>query len=401
MQKSVVHLSFSSAGGAGGVARILSETQQSLGRPSVLQTKIASSLRAHPFATPLHTLAAGIDEYVVKKPDFDAPISFYRDDVPTSFLETALDADIIHLHGVNGLVQLHKLIPALRTRPVVWTLHDMNPFTGACHYSLGCEGFQGECASCPAVRRPWQETVKKRLQRKAQVFASLTKLHLVSPSEWLRAQVTLSPIAKNTSVTVIPNPVRPEFYEVSPGASAERESSLRVVLVAQNLDDPVKNVTAAVDAFRALHEIHPAARLELVGRGGDGFVGQGISRTEASNANELIEILDRSDILVVSSGAENAPLVIAEAASRGCLPVVRNVGGMPEMVKRAGAGEVFDKDSDLPGILARYATSRRTESSRSSLRARAEKTYGPVAATLAYDKVYEEVVQARTQTKGR
>ena len=49
----------------------------------------------------------------------------------------ALAPDVVHLHWVNaGFVSVSE-IAALRL-PVVWTAHDMWPFTGGCHYDRGC-----------------------------------------------------------------------------------------------------------------------------------------------------------------------------------------------------------------------------------------------------------------------
>ena len=47
------------------------------------------------------------------------------------------DADVVHVHWINeGIYSSHFLSDL--GKPVVWTLHDMWPFTGGCHYSEGC-----------------------------------------------------------------------------------------------------------------------------------------------------------------------------------------------------------------------------------------------------------------------
>ena len=49
-------------------------------------------------------------------------------------------ADIIHLHWINqGMLSLKNIEKILASgKPVVWTMHDMWPCTGICHYSGGC-----------------------------------------------------------------------------------------------------------------------------------------------------------------------------------------------------------------------------------------------------------------------
>ena len=55
------------------------------------------------------------------------------------------EADIINLHWVAGFLD-YKSFFEKNTKPVVWTLHDMNPFTGGEHYEenysgIGIDGF--------------------------------------------------------------------------------------------------------------------------------------------------------------------------------------------------------------------------------------------------------------------
>jgi hypothetical protein len=60
-------------------------------------------------------------------------------------------ADIIHFHWVsNSFLDYEHFFPA-NQKPVVWTLHDTNPFTGGCHYTEGCRAFESDCAGCPQL----------------------------------------------------------------------------------------------------------------------------------------------------------------------------------------------------------------------------------------------------------
>ena len=44
--------------------------------------------------------------------------------------------DILQLHWVSTFVDYREFFSRIsRKLPIVWTLHDMNPFTGGCHYS--------------------------------------------------------------------------------------------------------------------------------------------------------------------------------------------------------------------------------------------------------------------------
>ncbi|MEM9808495.1 MAG: glycosyltransferase, partial [Cyanobacteria bacterium P01_D01_bin.56] len=63
----------------------------------------------------------------------------------------AIQPDIIHLHWINhSFVQIETL--SKLGFPLVWTLHDMWPFTGGCHYSSTCNLYTSSCGNCPILR---------------------------------------------------------------------------------------------------------------------------------------------------------------------------------------------------------------------------------------------------------
>ena len=66
---------------------------------------------------------------------------------------TVRDADLIHLHWVASF-QTPQTLRSLLTldKPIVWTLHDLEPFTGGCHFPAGCSAFQASCTGCPQLR---------------------------------------------------------------------------------------------------------------------------------------------------------------------------------------------------------------------------------------------------------
>ena len=108
------------------------------------------------------------------------------------------------------------------------------------------------------------------------------------------------------------------------------------------------------------------------------------------SSNELAEVFSSADLLVVSSLAENAPLVIAEAASQGCPSFVANVGGMPEMVDLLGVGDVFSAATELVELLRAHAKAGEghREKARLSLMDAASRLFSPEAVVKGYDKVY-------------
>lgn len=406
MTKSVTHISFSSAGGAGTVAHTLMRAQRESGRDAHLIRVIDSDLRSEPLRAPLHTLAAGVDHYVVKSSGFSAPISLFRDRLGKDLVDRIKHSDVIHLHGYNGALRLEDLVGLAEGKRVVWTLHDMNPFTGVCHYSLGCQKFTTSCASCPAVRSLFHSSVQESLTKKISSVKALADLRVVAPSTWLALEASKSAVFGDARLTVIPNPLpfvndgtksgktqidsREAKVAESPRGEST-ETSLRACVIAKNLSDAVKNVGSTVRAFQRLRSNVPHAQLRLIGEGGEEFAGQGVELLGLLGAAEIAEELRSADVLIVSSLAENAPLVILEAAAQGCLPVVSNVGGMPGMIEDLGGGQLFKDEGELVSVLTQIAkatASSRTRS-RKTLQARTHELFSVEAVVAQYDTQYD------------
>jgi len=60
------------------------------------------------------------------------------------------EADVIHLHWVNGGFLSMGALSRI-DKPIVWTLRDMWPMTGGCHYSLKCSNYSDGCGKCPQL----------------------------------------------------------------------------------------------------------------------------------------------------------------------------------------------------------------------------------------------------------
>ena len=393
MPQTITHVSFSTAGGAGSVARILSNEQRSQGRNSTVVSKIAGNLRKAPLSAPLHTIAAGLDEYVVKNRDFDAPISLLRDKIRGLEGRAVFGSEVIHLHGINGALRLDDLQDAPANTRIVWTLHDMNPFSGTCHYSLGCQGFTNSCAECPAVSDVFHHMVSKNLLGKAAALSKIPQLSIVTPSQWLADEARRSSVFRSHSISVIHNPVDPIFFQESAREEASIHSEqFRVAVVAKNLSDPRKQVALAVQAFRSALPHIRGASLTLVGSGGREFEGPGTTLAGNVPPSQLAQVLATSDVLIVPSRAENAPLVIGEAAASGCTPLVAGVGGMSEMVSALDHGGIFHTLEELTSHLITLSgvEDRSRRRNRDKLRNKAELLYSPSAVVEKYDRVYSE-----------
>lgn len=342
--------SFSSSGGAGGVAKALTSGFLELGIEANFIRATDANLWQAPLEMPSLTTRAAIDNFVLRRSSWPTHISYLRDK-GRGGLDLIQDADMNIFRWMNGMLPRHLHDEDLNLRNLVWGLDDMNPFTGVCHYSGACDGFKVQCQNCPALRKGLQHMAQLSLQRKTEMVNRLSP-RFVSPTNWMKEKFEGSTIGKESEVRTIPNPLKPEFLSGPIQRKPGPKNVLRILIVATNLDDPVKGV---LDVSDTLVKAKQHQRLEL------GFVGKSSPRLEKIFPNsrfyghlstiKLIEVMRSYDVLLLSSREEAAGMVLAEAASQSLPSLARAVGGVPEMVADGETGLLFNSNQDLAEVL--------------------------------------------------
>ena len=119
-------------------------------------------------------------------------------------------ADIIHLHWIcRGLVNIKHL--ANIKKPLIWTMRDMWPMTGGCHFSMDCTRFETYCGGCPqlgSIRE--QDLSSYLLKRKIKWVPKTTKL--IGLSNWLSDCARKSTLFSNFNIQTIYNNISTEEF---------------------------------------------------------------------------------------------------------------------------------------------------------------------------------------------
>ncbi len=123
-----------------------------------------------------------------------------------------INPDIINLHWVcDGYLKVETLEKF--HKPIVWTLMDMWPFTGGCHYSEGCLRYLDTCGTCPQLHSHKEADLSRQIwQRKVKAWKNLN-LTIVTPSSWLANCARSSSLFKNHRVEVIPFALNTQTYK--------------------------------------------------------------------------------------------------------------------------------------------------------------------------------------------
>ena len=162
-------------------------------------------------------------------------------------------ADIVHLHWINqGMLNISEIRRI--DKPIVWTLRDMWPFTGGCHYSLDCNGYMSLCERCPRVLRSFGFDVARFLHtRKMDVFTK-KHIHWVAISHWMKEIAKKSSVCRGNRVSVIHNGISlDDFFPLDKRTARKAlnlPADIKIVLVgAQNLKDSYKGFSKFIDCL--------------------------------------------------------------------------------------------------------------------------------------------------------
>lgn len=332
------------------MAASLASSQKALGHDTRLVTLNSENLRSHPFEH-LPTLAGAVgDQYVVRSSKSPSPVSVLRRKIERVSDIPLRDDSIIHLHWIEGMID-HGTIKMLSDsgRKILWTIHDAAPFSGGCHATLSCTGFENDCADCPQVKPFFQNLVIKSHNRRISADLRGSDLGIVAPSHWLASQIKSSSLFRGRDVCVIKNPVAEYFFTDLDKARAKSslgiESSTVVgIVIAAQLDNPLKRVRSFVECFHRLaEETSASSLLLLVGDGGAdlGRVSKHCRWLGKKSHQDLPEILSAADFLAVTSISESSGLTISEASAVGVPSLILENGGSEELIFDSETGFVF------------------------------------------------------------
>jgi glycosyltransferase involved in cell wall biosynthesis len=133
------------------------------------------------------------------------------------------DANIVHLHWINSsFISLQSILEI--NKPIVWTIRDLWPMTGGCHYPLNCEKYLTNCSKCPQLKSDFTKDLSSLVQRKKLKYLK-GNLNFVGISKWVTDCANKSSILRNHSITTIYNGINlKEFNAIN--KSKARQSLL-------------------------------------------------------------------------------------------------------------------------------------------------------------------------------
>jgi len=245
-------------------------------------------------------------------------------------------ADILHLNWINNGFLSLKSMEALQAlgKPIVWSMHDMWPFTGGCHYSGDCRNYELACNQCLFLNNPGPRDMAWQSWNRKRDFYKKLNWKFIATSKWLMQEASKSPLLENADVRVVPNPVDTDLF--SPKDKMEMRKLLNlptdkklILFVAMDVNESRKGFTFLEHALWHLRQERPIWEKLSFKQYHLGFLEEEEKMVAAYNA---------CDVYIMPSLEDNLPNTVLEASACGLPVVAFNTGGIPEMVEHHKSG---------------------------------------------------------------
>lgn len=370
MHPSIVHINYSDiSGGAARAAYRLHKGLSQIGHESRMYTYSSSSVDPSciqflpakrrwqniPSLIRNRIIAASFNKYSSRPTDTEL-FSDCRAPYKSQVIKQIPDSEIINLHWIARFIDLHSFFAKIN-KPIVWTLHDMNPFTGGCHYTDGCINYMKGCGKCPQIGSSYSNDLSRHIWRQKELtYNSIptNQLHIVAPSNWLANQARQSPLLGRFNVAVIPNGIDIEVFKpcnslLIRDAFNISDSSKIILFSAESISNKRKGFHLLLEALKYLND----PNITLISMGNISTKLESpyrhINIGPISNDQLMAQIYSSADVFVIPSLEDNLPNTVLEAMACGTPIAGFSIGGIPDMVSN-GINGMLASHRDTLGL---------------------------------------------------
>lgn len=302
--------------------------------------------------------------------------------------------DVIQLHNIHDHYLNYQLLFEYLNQTnikVVWTFHDCWAFTGHCFHFVtkNCERWKDGCHHCP-LRNEYPKTVLDRskfnYELKKDLFSKNQNLTIVSCSNWI-AEFVKQSFLKEKNIYTIHNGVDIEVF--IPMSSLRQNDKFRIIAVSsvwtkeKGLYDIYKLREILSDDFEITLVGLSKRQVETLPVGING-----IQRTQ--NVQELVQLYNKSDVLINPTYADTFPTVNLEALACGTPIITYRTGGSSEAVDDK-TGFVVEQ-GNISALAKAIMEMKQHPLSSNNCRKRAEEYFDKEKCYEKYIQLYNELI---------
>jgi glycosyltransferase involved in cell wall biosynthesis len=313
--------------------------------------------------------------------------------------------DVINLHWISRWIDQPSFFASLPLAfPVVWSLHDMNPFTGGCHHAGDCERFTNHCRDCPQLKNPsTHDDAFRFLEIKKRDYAG-KNLHVVSSSDWMNAQARRSALLRDArSFQIIPLGLDTQSFKPIDRSSARQALAIDnerfvVGFACADLSSRDKGGSLLVEALNALAD---QAKITLLAFGA-GKLPDSSGRYQITELGSISSpplqslFYSACDVFAAPSRIESFGLTALEAMACGTPVVAFRTGGFVDVVTQGETGLLETTVGSVVGLQdqLRWMLQHPTERQNMGLaaRQRVEKHFSSALMAKRYVELYNRLL---------
>lgn len=300
--------------------------------------------------------------------------------------------------------------------PLVWTLQDMWPFTGGCHYTQECDRYTDSCGACPQLRSGKEFDLSRWVwQRKAKAWEDIN-LTVVAPSSWIAKCASASSLFKKRRVEVIPFGLDTEQYK-----PINQQKARELLILPQDKQLILFGALSATrDRRKGFHLLLPALqhlsksgwrdRIELVVFGSSepekpvdlGFKAHYLG--SVADDRLLAQVYSAADVMIVPSIQESFGQTGSESLACGTPVVAFDDTGLKDIVDHQQNGYLarpFDIGDLAKGIAWVLENGERHQKLCIQAREKAERTFTLELQAQRYMTLYTELLEERDRSHAR
>ena len=325
--------------------------------------------------------------------------------------------DVVHLFWVTGGMVRIEFLEDM-DRPIVWTLHDMWPFTGGCHYDDECGKYAEDCGRCPVLQSDKEDDLSRSVLRRKRAAWAGKSITVVATSKWLRDCAASSSLFKECRIELLPNCVDTQKYQPLEKAPVRRlfglDVNAKTILFsgANAHKDPRKGLKHLFDALQILEQdgfAQNEVQVVLLGIPQEAALPPCPFRVvripHLYDEVSQVALYNAADVVAAPSLQENLSNVVVEAVCCGTPVVAFDIGGMPDIITPGETGylaQPFSAQSLAEGMrtLLRNDPERAMELSR-RCRQLAQSRYAEEVVAKRYIDLYAEVMRTFAMSNAR
>jgi glycosyltransferase involved in cell wall biosynthesis len=226
--------------------------------------------------------------------------------------------------------------------PLVWTLHDMWPFTGGCHYAGNCEKYKEGCNQCPQLNSKFKYDLSYFGFKKKQREYSKVDLNIVVLCKWMEQCVKDSILLSGSNMTRIPNGLDTDIFKPIQKDIARdildipKEKKVVLFGAMNSTSDKRKGFVYLKEALEILSKKNKDFMLVVFGASHDKDIESLPFETKflgsLGDDQTLALAYSSANVFVAPSTEDNLPNTILESFACGTQCVSFDIGGFPDMI---------------------------------------------------------------------